>query len=105
MTVVLVAAMALQALSLEDEPAASPSGPALTRADIHLRGNQVLPDEVYLAVLSLPPDAIADNATAAWVHDQILGFLIRAGYELAQVRVTATNGGLDVDIDEGQLEK
>jgi hypothetical protein len=85
--------------------AAAEEGPSFTAPDIRIRGNVVMPDEVYLAAIDLPPDTVADLETANLVREQILSFLLRSGYELAQVHVTLSGSTLDVDIEEGQVEK
>jgi hypothetical protein len=72
---------------------------------VRFEGNLVLPNEVYAAVLQLPPDARAEPETAAAVKKQLHEFLLRSGYELAQVEVTIVDDGLLVRIDEGQLER
>jgi hypothetical protein len=72
---------------------------------LHIRGNKVMPDEVYLNALHLPDDARPDAATAAYIEETLYGFLVKGGYELAAVGAVVTQGGIDVQIDEGQLEK
>ena len=74
--------------------------------ELHFHGNTVMPEEVYRAVLSLPLDAAADRITAASVREQLEAFLHRSGYDLARVEAhVRTARDLEVDIDEGQLEK
>ncbi|WP_224364576.1 hypothetical protein [Hyalangium versicolor] len=75
------------------------------RPPIVFGGNVVLIDEVYLAVLDLPPDFPADKAGAAQVRSRILSFLRRSGYELARVETAVEDGRIVVDIDEGRVEK
>ena len=77
----------------------------LRGVDIEIRGNVVLVEGVYLAVLDLPSGAAADKQTAALVRGQILGFMDRAGYVLASARVVPKDGRLLVDVDEGHVEK
>src|SRR5690606_16132732 len=72
---------------------------------LHFRGNKVLPEEVYRTVLKLPPQAAPDEATAEAVREQLQTFLRVAGYEISHVVTTVTDGGVEVDLDEGQLEK
>jgi hypothetical protein len=72
---------------------------------MRFEGNRVLNDEVYRAVLALPADAAVDEATALEVERQLLGFLRRAGYELAEVRVSISDGVLGIHVDEGRLDK
>jgi hypothetical protein len=102
----LLGALLLAALQLAPEADGGADVAPLPGApELHIHGNEVMADEVYLAVLDLPPDAVADLATAVNVREQLLAFLTRAGYELAQVHVTVVGHALDVDIDEGQVEK
>ncbi|MCA2981979.1 MAG: hypothetical protein INH37_27205 [Myxococcaceae bacterium] len=72
---------------------------------VHFEGNLVLADEVYRAVLDVPPGSLAEPETAQLVADQVQRFLLKSGYELARVRVTLNEGGLTVRVDEGRLEK
>ena len=72
---------------------------------IALSGNEVLADEVYLALIDVPDYADPDEDTAQTVHDALEDFLHNAGYELAAVRVTPKGLGLAIEIDEGRLEK
>lgn len=90
-----------------DAPAPGPETPSSAAAPLRLsfRGNTVLFDEVYLAVLSLPEDARANEVTAALVRSQLLAFLHKSGFELAHVLVRPNGDALMVDIDEGALEK
>lgn len=72
---------------------------------VDIRGNVVLVEGVYLAVLDLPSGAAADEKTADLVRRQLLGFMDRAGYVLASARVVAEEGRLLVEVDEGHVEK
>ncbi|MFZ5472273.1 MAG: hypothetical protein ACOZIN_22805 [Myxococcota bacterium] len=72
---------------------------------VRIQGNFVMPDPVYLAVLQLPKGATADAQTAATVQEQLTRFLKRSGYELANVSALARDGGIEVHLDEGRLEK
>lgn len=72
---------------------------------IKIRGNQVIIDEVYRAVLDLPASAGADRKTARLVQRQILRFLRRAGYVLARVEARVEDDAILVDLDEGRVEK
>jgi len=80
-------------------------GTASRREPIVFSGNLVLNDEVYLAVLDLPPDFAADKSGAALVRSRLLAFLHRAGYELARVETAVEGNRILVDIDEGRVEK
>ncbi len=73
--------------------------------EIHLHGNLVLADEVYLAVLKLPPGSAPDEISAGLVEAQLRDFLLKAGYELARVRATVRDRAIDVELHEGRLEK
>jgi hypothetical protein len=81
--------------------------PAQTGPDwLTIEGEKVLPEEVYRAVLQLPPDAKPDLETASIIEQQLSDFLERSGYELAEVDVDRNEeGGLRVTINEGRLEK
>lgn len=73
--------------------------------DINISSTGVLTSEVYLAVLSLPPEAKADSKTAALIEGQLTSFLKQSGYILAAVVAVPVGDALFVTIDEGQLEK
>lgn len=76
-----------------------PEGP------VRIRGNVVLPDEVYLTVLDLP-DGVEVDAELAWqVEQRLTQFLHRAGYELASVSAALEGDHVEVAINEGRLEK
>ena len=68
-------------------------------------GNQVLVDEVYLAVLELPENARPTAKLARRVERRLERFLRESGYELAMVTVKVTQNGLSIDINEGRIEK
>ncbi|MBF5043914.1 hypothetical protein FGE12_16050 [Aggregicoccus sp. 17bor-14] len=70
-----------------------------------IRGNAVLAEGVYRALLSPPPDVRADEEAAANVQGQLSSFLTRAGYTLGSVAVTVEGPDLLADVDEGQLER
>ncbi len=72
---------------------------------IDIRGNSVIIDEVYRAVLELPADAQVSDQTARLVRRQLLKFLRNSGYVLARVKSTVENGRILLEIDEGRLEK
>ena len=77
----------------------------LRSVQVEIRGNVVLVEGVYLAVLDLPAGAAVDEKTADVVRRQILGFMDRAGYILATAKVVPVDGRLVVDLDEGHVEK
>src|SRR5205823_6600900 len=68
-------------------------------------GNVAILDDVYETVLDLPADAKATPQTAREVEEKLTSFLHRSGYDLAVVRARAGGGRVDVDIDEGTLDK
>lgn len=122
MTAVLLALALAQVelpdAGLEDAPvlvsdAGVDSGPllrggvSLNRPPFPVRftGNLVLTDDVYRAILDVPPEALPEPETAQLVADQVQRFLLKSGYELSTVSVTLADGGLLVRIDEGRLEK
>jgi hypothetical protein len=82
-----------------DEVAISP------RVALHIEGAKVLPPEVYFDVVKLPEHARPSEATAKEVQRQLLEFLLRTGFELATVSAVPTDDGVDVDLDEGQIER
>ncbi|MBN1207799.1 MAG: hypothetical protein JXB05_23240 [Myxococcaceae bacterium] len=84
---------------------ASAEEPIPHRESFVFSGNVVLNDEVYLAILDLPPDFTIDLEGANLVRERLLSFLKRAGYELARVETAADDGRILVDIDEGRVEK
>lgn len=72
---------------------------------ITIKGNRVLPEEVYRNWLVLPEGAKPDTATATYIEDALHAFLVQSGYELATVAAFAKEEHIIVNIDEGQLEK
>ncbi|MBL8936450.1 MAG: hypothetical protein JNM69_17975 [Archangium sp.] len=82
-------------------------GVTLTKPPFPIRfvGNLVLTDDVYRAVLDVPPESLPEPQTAQLVADQLQRFLLKSGYELSHVSVALEDGGLTVRIDEGRLEK
>ncbi len=102
-TSLLLTLSAAPAQASASEPLASASVPGHLKLVFH--GNVVLPEEVYLAILNLPPNAPATEATAASVRDALTRFLHRAGYELAAVGVALAGDELHIAIDEGRLGK
>lgn len=72
---------------------------------LKIRGNRVLPDEMYRNALHLTEGTEPDAATALYIEETLYGFLVKSGYELATVGAVLTPEGIDVQIDEGQLEK
>jgi Surface antigen variable number repeat. len=72
---------------------------------IRIHGNHLLSEEIYRAIVYLPPGAAADQATANVVVRQLFSFLYRSGFVLASVKAHPTDDAIDVNIDEGRLDK
>lgn len=72
---------------------------------VEFRGNLVLPEELYRAVIDLPVDAEPTAETLHAVVGQTEDFLRRAGYELAHVGGSIDGRRIIVDVSEGELEK
>jgi hypothetical protein len=72
---------------------------------IHIRGNRVIPEDVYRQALDVPENAPHDSDTAGYVQQVLYRFLVKGGYELASVDAQVTPDGIDVHLDEGLLEK
>src|SRR5262245_62096084 len=68
-------------------------------------GNLVLNDEVYRAVIDLPSEAPASEPVERLVRARVLSFLGSAGYDLAKIDTTISDGQIHVHVDEGQLDK
>jgi hypothetical protein len=75
------------------------------RVTVRIQGALVLPPEVYLDILKLPPKATATSKTAALLRKQVLTFLRRTGFELATVKARVANGAVTLEVDEGQIER
>ncbi|MGQ0505452.1 MAG: hypothetical protein ACT4TC_09030 [Myxococcaceae bacterium] len=75
------------------------------RVVIRIEGAKALPPDVYLDALRLPQDARPNKDTAAEVRKQLRAYLVRTGFELATVSATASRDGINVDLDEGQIER
>src|SRR6267143_3468207 len=72
---------------------------------VELHGNVLFDELVYRSVLDLPESSRATPADALGVSAKLLGFLRRAGYDLATVRAKVQGEQIAVDIDEGRLDK
>ena len=92
---------ALLLLSCAGSAAAGVTRPAL----VELHGNVLFDELVYRSVLDLPESAPVTPADALAVSAKLLGFLRRAGYDLAAVRAKVDGEHIAVDIDEGRLDK
>ena len=74
-------------------------------APIEINGNVALLDSVYLTVLG-PREALpATRQGARIVEERLSSFLHQSGYDLAVVRARAVDGRIEVQIDEGTLDK
>jgi hypothetical protein len=72
---------------------------------IKIFGNRVIIDEVYRTVIDLPKNARADRAAARLVKKQLLDFLRRSGYVLANIEANVVRNSIRLDVDEGRLER
>ncbi len=72
---------------------------------LHFTGNRVLPAEVYKVQLALPRDAQPSEALAHQIERSVYRFLKRSGYDLATVTATFADQQINVQVDEGRLEK
>lgn len=72
---------------------------------VRVAGNKALPEDVYLAILNVPPDAVATDETAWRIRDQIEAFLFLAGYDLATVNAAVEGAQINITVNEGRLEK
>ena len=68
-------------------------------------GNVLFNDFTYRSVLQLPKGAAATPKTAQQVTVQLMRFLKKAGYDLAQVTAAVDHAVIRVTIDEGRLDK
>lgn len=109
-----VAALCPPAGVRADEPAraapiltGSSTGPAApVRSELVVfKSTIVLNEFVYRGLLHLPPDARATPELAHAVADELATFLRDAGYLLAKVRAQVRGEQIEVQIDEGALDK
>ena len=93
----------------EDAPVLRGSNADVQAAPAHellvFKGSRLFNEFVYRAVIMLPPDAKADAQTARLVATEIASFLREAGYELAKVRAQPKGDQIEIDVDEGALDK
>jgi hypothetical protein len=68
-------------------------------------GNVALSEEIYRAIVDLPPNAVVSATVAHRVRLTLLEFLHRAGYDLAAVRTSVADNQIHVTINEGRLDK
>ena len=106
----------LLALSARAEEAPPAEGPVLRGSNkdavttaghdlLLFKGSLLFNEFVYRAVIALPPEATADKRTARLVATEIASFLREAGYELAKVRAQPKSNQIEIEIDEGALDK
>ncbi|MGZ6143307.1 MAG: hypothetical protein ACXWLM_08210 [Myxococcales bacterium] len=69
------------------------------------KGTLLFNEFVYRAVVMLPPEAGPDAKTARLVATEIASFLREAGYELAKVRAQPKDDQIEIEVDEGALDK
>ncbi|MFL5312314.1 MAG: hypothetical protein ACJ79H_17920 [Myxococcales bacterium] len=81
------------------------TGSAAAGAPIDFHGNVAILDSVYRTVLALPDSAPATRETARQVEEKLTSFLHQSGYDLAVVRARAAAGSIEVEIEEGTLDK
>ena len=72
---------------------------------VEFHGNVLFDEVVYRSILDLPESARATPSEALETSAKLLGFLRRAGYDLATVRAKVVGGQIAVEIDEGRLDK
>jgi hypothetical protein len=72
---------------------------------VRVEGLKMLPAEVVLDMLRLPPNAAVSEKTAREVRKQVLAFLRRTGFELARVRAEVEGDSILVTVEEGQVER
>ncbi|HEX4381997.1 MAG TPA: hypothetical protein VH083_03585, partial [Myxococcales bacterium] len=78
---------------------------AAPRELIVFKGTLLLNEFVYRAVLGVPKDAAAVPETAKLVAEKLTTFLRDAGYDLAKVRAAVKGDQIEVQVDEGALDK
>ena len=101
-----------------DKPAVRPvEAPVLTGTNVLLdaapvahelvtfKGTLLLNEFIYRAVLQLPKGARATPETARRVRRDLANFLLDAGYVLAKVRAQVKGDRIEVQVDEGALDK
>src|SRR5207302_9049803 len=97
--------VALACAALVGQRAAAAETLVPERPLLVFHGNVLLNDLLYRSLLDLPAGAKATRERARSVASRILSFLRRAGYELATVRARVVGDQIDLEIDEGQLDK
>src|SRR5262249_16613238 len=72
---------------------------------LHVTGAKALPREVYFDAIHLPPDAVANEDAARSVREQAMDYLLRTGFELATANARVTSRGIELEVNEGQVER
>jgi hypothetical protein len=85
--------------------AAALASASAAAAPVEFHGNVAILDSVYRTVLALPESAPATRERAREVEEKLTSFLHQSGYDLAVVRARAADGRIEVQIDEGTLDK
>jgi len=83
---------------LADAPAAPPGL-------LVFKGTLLLNEFVYRTILKLPADAAATPQMVKLITAQLAAFLGEAGYDLAKVRAQIKDGQIEVQVDEGALDR
>ena len=74
-------------------------------APVDVSGNVAILDSVYLTVLGPQESFPATREGARRVEERLASFLHHSGYDLAVVHARAADGRIEVEIDEGTLDK
>ncbi|MBK7861351.1 MAG: hypothetical protein IPJ65_22610 [Archangiaceae bacterium] len=94
-----------QIIEVSNLDAGSASVTVSPKVAVRITGMKSLPAEVLLDIIDLPVSAKPNDFTAREVARQAYDFLVRTGYELAQVSATVKDGAVELDVDEGQFER
>lgn len=73
--------------------------------EVHLLGNELLPDSELEAAIDVPDDAAADEQTARTIEEQLREYFAEAGFKLARVEAVVFDEALWVFVDEGKLDR
>ena len=72
---------------------------------VEVRGNRVLSEDVYRALVALPDTSTITARVGDRIAKRIERFLLLAGYSLAQVQASTEEGRLVLHVEEGHLER
>jgi len=72
---------------------------------VEIRGNRVLSEDVYRALVALPDTSTITARVGGRIAHRVEQFLLLAGYSLAKVRASTEDGRLVLQIEEGHLER